>query len=190
MASLTTEAAAASSSSSSLPRSSTDQNHYTYEVFLSFRGEDTRFNFTDHLHTALCQRGIETFRDDGLRRGEEISSALVKAIKESRVSIIIFSQNYASSRWCLDELVEILECRKSKGQEVRAVFYKVDPSDVRHQRGAFGDAFATLDQCKYKNSMDQSHTKRGTLRYGNAVRVRGTLVFRVRDSGESVTPCF
>ncbi|PRQ36035.1 putative TIR domain, winged helix-turn-helix DNA-binding domain-containing protein [Rosa chinensis] len=144
------------SSSSSLPLSSTDhQNHYIHEVFLSFRGEDTRFNFTDHLHTALCQRGIKTFRDDGLRRGEEISSALVKAIKGSRVSIIVFSQNYASSRWCLDELVEILECRKSKGQEVRAVFYKVGPSDVRHQRGAFGEAFYALDQCKYKDSMDK-----------------------------------
>ncbi|KAM5552847.1 disease resistance protein RPV1-like [Rosa sericea] len=155
MASLNNEAAA-SSSSSSLPRSSTDhQIHYTYEVFLSFRGEDTRFNFTDHLYTALCQRGIETFIDDELKRGEEISSSLVKAIEESRVSIIIFSQNYASSRWCLDELVKILECRKSKGQEVRAVFYKVDPSDVRHQRRAFGDAFATLDQCKYKHSMDK-----------------------------------
>ncbi|PRQ36129.1 putative TIR domain, P-loop containing nucleoside triphosphate hydrolase [Rosa chinensis] len=151
MASLTT-----SSSSSSLPLSSTDhQNHYTYEVFLSFRGEDTRFNFTDHLHTALCQRGIENFRDDGLRRGEEISSALLKAIEESRVSIIVFSQNYASSRWCLDELVKILDCRKSRGHEVRSIFYKVDPSDVRHQRGAFGEAFYALDQCKYKDSMDK-----------------------------------
>ncbi|KAM5552794.1 hypothetical protein ABKV19_025153, partial [Rosa sericea] len=158
MASLTTKAAA-SSSSSSLPLSSTDhQNHYTYQVFLSFRGEDTRSNFTDHLHSLLCDRGIETFIDDELKRGEEISSALVKAIEESRVSIIVFSQNYASSRWCLDELVKILECRKSKGQVVRAVFYKVDPSDVRHQIGAFGDAFATLDQCKYKDNMDKWKT--------------------------------
>ncbi|XP_024169487.1 disease resistance protein RUN1 [Rosa chinensis] len=153
MTSLTNEAA--SSSSSSLPLSSADQNHYTYEVFLSFRGEDTRSSFTDHLHTALDDRGIKTFIDDELPRGEEISAALVKAIEESRVSIIVFSQNYASSRWCLDELVKILECRKSKGQEVRPVFYKVDPSDVRHQSGAFGEAFATLDQCKYKDSMDK-----------------------------------
>ncbi|XP_024182030.1 disease resistance protein RUN1 isoform X1 [Rosa chinensis] len=153
MAALTNEAA--SSSSSSLPLSSTDQNHYTYQVFLSFRGEDTRFNFTDHLHTALEDRGIKTFIDDELRRGEEISAALVRAIEESRVSIIVFSQNYASSRWCLNELVKILECRKSKGQEVILVFYKVDPADVRHQRGAFGDTFATLDQCKYKDSMDK-----------------------------------
>ncbi|XP_040374917.1 disease resistance protein RPV1 isoform X2 [Rosa chinensis] len=155
MASLITEAAAASSSSSSLTLSSTDhQNHYTYEVFLSFRGEDTRSNFTDHLYTALFDRGIQTFRDaDKLRRGEEISAALLKAIEESRVSIIVFSQNYASSRWCLDELIKILECRKSEGQEVIPVFYKVDPSHVRHQTGAFGDAFAMLDQCKYKGSI-------------------------------------
>ncbi|XP_040374407.1 disease resistance protein RUN1 isoform X2 [Rosa chinensis] len=154
MASLNYEAAA-SSSSSSLPLSPTDhQKHYTYEVFLSFRGEDTRFNFTDHLYTALCQRGIETFRDDDkLPRGEDVSQELLKAIEESRVSIVVFSQNYASSRWCLDELVKILDCRKSKGQKFRAVFYKVAPSDVRHQTGAFGDAFAKIDQCKYKDSI-------------------------------------
>ncbi|XP_061993141.1 disease resistance protein RPV1-like [Rosa rugosa] len=154
MASLTNEAAA-SFSSSSLPRSSTDhQNHYTYQVFLSFRGEDTRCNFTDHLYTALRDKGIETFRDaDKLRRGEEISTALLKAIEESRVSIIVFSQSYASSRWCLVELVNILECRKSRGQEVIPVFYKVDPSHVRHQTGAFTDAFAMLDQHKYKDSI-------------------------------------
>ncbi|XP_061992750.1 disease resistance protein RUN1-like [Rosa rugosa] len=150
MASLNNEAAA----SSSLPLSSTDhQNHYTYEVFLSFRGEDTRFNFADHLYTTLCQRGIETFRDDKLSRGEDISQELLKAIEESRFSIVVFSQNYASSRWCLDELVKILDCRKSKGQKFRAVFYKVAPSDVRYQTGAFGDAFAKIDQCKYKDSI-------------------------------------
>lgn len=139
----------------SLASSTVDQNHYAYEVFLSFRGHDTRFAFTDHLHNALRQRGIKTFMDNELRRGEEISAALLKAIEESRVSIIVFSKNYASSRWCLDELAKILECRKSKGQEVRSVFYKVDPSDVRHQTGSVGEAFAKLDQCKYKDSIDK-----------------------------------
>ncbi|XP_050372507.1 disease resistance protein RPV1-like [Argentina anserina] len=157
MASLAAQAAASSSSSSLPIFSSTDHpNHYKYEVFLSFRGEDTRYGFTDHLHSALDRRGIATFRDDDkLRKGEDISQELLKAIEDSRVSIIVFSQTYASSRWCLDELVKILECRKSKGQEVRAVFYKVDPSDVRNQTGAFGDGFATLDQCKYKDNMQK-----------------------------------
>ncbi|KAL7161756.1 hypothetical protein ACSBR2_042268 [Camellia fascicularis] len=78
-------------------------------MFLSFRGEDTRKNFTNHLYAALVQIGIHTFMDDDeLPRGHDISSALLKSIEESRISIVVFSTNYASSRWCLDELVKII----------------------------------------------------------------------------------
>ena len=124
------------SSSSSTP-------HWKYDVFLSFRGEDTRKNFTGHLYTALVQVGIHIFRDDDeLPRGKEISVELLKAIRESKISIIVFSKNYASSRWCLDELVEILECRKMIGQLVLPVFYDIDPSHVRKQTGSIAEAFA------------------------------------------------
>ena len=68
-----------------------------------------------------------------LERGDEISQALTKAIEDSNVSVIVFSENYASSRWCLDELTKILECKKNQGQVVVPVFYKVDPSNVRKQ---------------------------------------------------------
>jgi hypothetical protein len=54
-------------------------------------------------------KNILTFIDNDLRRGEEISPSLVKAIEDSMLSVIIFSQNYASSKWCLDELLKILE---------------------------------------------------------------------------------
>jgi hypothetical protein len=54
-----------------------------YQVFLSFRGEDTRKNFTDHLYTALVQAGIHTFRDDDeIGRGESIKSELQQAIQQ------------------------------------------------------------------------------------------------------------
>ncbi|KAG6628002.1 hypothetical protein CIPAW_15G169200 [Carya illinoinensis] len=82
--------------------SSSSIDRWSYYVFLNFRGEDTRTNFTAHLYNALCQKGINTYIDeDELRRGEEISPALCKAIEESRISITIFSKNYASSTWCL-----------------------------------------------------------------------------------------
>ncbi|BBH09916.1 Putative disease resistance TIR-NBS-LRR class protein [Prunus dulcis] len=138
---------------SSSPSSSSSSSP-PYDVFLSFRGEDTRTNFTDHLHEALVRKGIRTFIDGELVRGEEISPALVKAIEESRISLIVFSENYASSRWCLDELVKILQCKESKQQVVLPIFYKVDPSDVRHQRSSYGDAFVQHER-KFKDDKEK-----------------------------------
>ncbi|XP_042961067.1 disease resistance protein RPV1-like isoform X3 [Carya illinoinensis] len=134
------------SSSSSFPTSSSLSPQWTYDVFLSFRGEDTRNNFTAHLHNALHRKGVITYIDDKLRRGEEISQALLRAIEESRISITVLSKNYASSTWCLDELTKILECRKTKQQMVLPVFYNVDPSEVRHQTKSFGEALAKLEE--------------------------------------------
>ncbi|KAK7401330.1 hypothetical protein VNO78_12725 [Psophocarpus tetragonolobus] len=116
---------------------------WTYDVFLSFRGEDTRFGFTGHLYNALCQRGINTFMDDEvLKKGQQISAAIFKAIEESRMAIVVFSENYASSTWCLEELVKILCCKKIMELIVYPLFYKVDPSEVRHQTGCYGQHLA------------------------------------------------
>ncbi|XP_061984308.1 disease resistance protein RPV1-like isoform X2 [Populus nigra] len=113
-----------------------------YQVFLSFRGEDTRKNFTDHLYTTLVQAGIHTFRDDNeIQRGENIDFELQKAIQQSKISIIVFSKDYASSRWCLDELVMIMERKRNADCIVLPVFYDVDPSQVRSQTGSFAAAF-------------------------------------------------
>lgn len=112
-------------------------------MFLSFSGIDTRHSFTDNLYNSLKQRGIHAFIDDeGLRRGEEITPTLLKAIRESRIGIIVFSKSYASSTYCLDELVEILECLKVEGRLVWPVFYDVDPSQVRYQTGTYAEALA------------------------------------------------
>ena len=82
-------------------------------MFLSFRGEDTRKNFTDHLYHALTEAGIHTFRDDEeIRKGENLSFELLQAIRGSRISVIVLSKDFSSSRWCLEELVKIMECRK------------------------------------------------------------------------------
>ncbi|KAG7941995.1 hypothetical protein I3843_16G076700, partial [Carya illinoinensis] len=117
---------------------------WTYDVFLSFRGEDTRKRFIAHLHDALRRKNINTYIDDKLPRGEKISPALLKAIEGSRISIVILSKNYASSTWCLDELKKIIDCKTSKQQKVLPVFYDVSPTEVRYQRKNFGKALAKL----------------------------------------------
>ncbi|XP_027347901.1 putative disease resistance protein At5g05400 [Abrus precatorius] len=110
------------------------------QIFLSFRGEDTRYSFTGSLYHALCYGGFKTFMDEELRSGDQISLTILKAIEESRLSIIVLSENYADSSWCLDELVKILECMKMYNQMVWPIFYKVEPSDIRIQKNSYGKA--------------------------------------------------
>ena len=143
-----------SSSTSLQASSSSSTQQWKYDVFLNFRGEDTRHSFTSHLDAALSRSGINTFKDDQLRRGEKISPALLQAIEESRFSIIIFSENYASSSWCLDELTKILECVKEGGHTALPVFHNVDPSHVREQKGSFAEAFAKHEQV-YREKMEK-----------------------------------
>lgn len=115
---------------------------WRWDAFLSFEG-GIRYQFADHLCRALRGMGLRIFRDDeGLERGGEIQSSLSKAIEESKVAIVVFSEYYPRSRWCLDELEMIMRSRGEKGQTVIPVFYHVDPSDVRKQTGKFGEAFA------------------------------------------------
>ncbi|XP_027924350.1 TMV resistance protein N-like isoform X2 [Vigna unguiculata] len=136
---------------------------FTYDVFLSFRGEDTRYDFTGNLYKALCDRGIHTFIDDEeLQSGEEITAALVKAIEESRIAIVVLSHNYASSSFCLDELATILHCQR-KGLLVIPVFYKVDPSYVRHQKGSYEEALAK-HQKRFKAQKEKLHKWKMALR--------------------------
>ncbi|KAJ4723306.1 Disease resistance protein (TIR-NBS-LRR class) [Melia azedarach] len=111
-----------------------------YDVFLSFREEDTRENFTSHLFVTLCRKKIKTFIDEDVNKEDEIPSALVDAIEESKISIIIFSKDYAFSTWCLDEVVKIHECEKLNGQIVIPNFYHVHPFDVWKQAESFGKA--------------------------------------------------
>lgn len=126
-----------------------------YDVFISFRGTDTRNNFTDHLYNHLIRKGIFTFKDDKvLEIGQPISPQLLQAIKDSRVSIIIFSKDYAASTWCLEEVATIADCQKDLKQTVFPVFYDVDPSVVRNQNGVYQTAFF-LHQLKFFNDLSK-----------------------------------
>ncbi|KAM7461539.1 hypothetical protein LguiA_029660 [Lonicera macranthoides] len=145
------------SSSSSYPAGDASNNHrphgWKYDVFLSFRGEDTRKTFVDHLYYDLHQRGIFTFKDDErLERGRSIAPELLEAIELSRFAIVVFSKNYASSSWCLDELAKIMDCHNNNKNTYMAaqltvipIFYDVQPSDVRKQEGHFGEMFSKHD---------------------------------------------
>jgi hypothetical protein len=150
-----------------------------HEVFLSFRGQDTRASFISHLYASLRNDGIIVFIDDhSLQTGDCISTSLLEAIKETQIDVVVFSRNYADSRWCLDELAKIMECRRTTGKVVFPVFYDVDPSEVRHQTGEFGKAFQSLLNRVSKEEEDKSLKWRDALR--EAASLAGIVVLNSR----------
>ncbi|CAH8257608.1 unnamed protein product [Arabidopsis lyrata] len=130
-----------SSLSSSTSPSSSLSCTGTHHVFASFRGEDVRRKILSYIQQEFQRKGIIPFIDNEIKRGESIGPELIKAIRESKIAIVLLSRNYASSKWCLDELVEIMECKKKFGLTVFVVFYEVDPSHVKKLTGEFGAVF-------------------------------------------------
>ncbi|BAT92811.1 TMV resistance protein [Vigna angularis] len=121
----------------------TPSSSHSYDVFVSFRGEDTRNNFTSFLFGDLHRAGIVAFRDDEcIKKGDFIAPELLQAIQGSRLFVVVLSKNYASSTWCLRELVEIFNCCETSPRPVIPIFYDVEPTTVRNQKGCYEKAFA------------------------------------------------
>ncbi|KAI6689917.1 hypothetical protein NL676_026745 [Syzygium grande] len=149
-----------------------------YEVFLSFRGPDTRLTFTDSLYMALVRAGIRVFRDDDeLRVGEEFGGELLGAIANSRIYVPIFSRGYASSRWCLRELARMVECRKRNETLIfLPVLYDVEASDVRLETGPYREALQ-----EHERESGEEVAKQ----WGEALReVAGIPGWNLRDHGQ------
>ncbi|PON87768.1 TIR-NBS-LRR-like protein [Trema orientale] len=191
-------ASAASSSPSSSSQSSTQKK---YHVFISFRGEDTRKTFTSHLYHAFSVKKINAYIDEeSLRKGDEISPSLLEAIEESKISVVILSENYGSSRWCLDELNHILLCKETDSQIVVPVFYDVDPSNVRKQKGSYASAF-TAHEVRFKDQTDKVQQWRSSLarvadlsgfdssNFGSDSLLVEAILRDVMKKLDSVSPC-
>lgn len=88
---------------------------WKHHVFPSFHGEDVRKNFLSHILKEFRSKGIDLFTDNDIERSKPIGPELIEAIKGSRISIVFLSENYTSSTWCLNELVEIMKCREKLG---------------------------------------------------------------------------
>lgn len=108
--------------------------------------------------------------DEEMEEGDQISQALITAIEKSRLSIIVFSENYAYSSLCLDVLAKILDCKKTKDQLVWPIFYKIEPSDLRHQRKSY-DTAMTEHENRFGKDSKKVKNWRSTLY--NAANLKG-----------------
>ncbi|XP_020991127.1 disease resistance-like protein DSC1 [Arachis duranensis] len=138
-----------------------------YDVFISFRGLNTRGGFLSHLLKALREKQIDAYVDDRLKEGDDLLPTLFTAIEKSQIALVIFSSDYASSKWCLEELVKITECMTENWQIVIPIFYNIDPSDVRRQKGCYQNAFVHHEKCFKDNIMTVEKWKLSLKRVAN-----------------------
>ncbi|CAL1393468.1 unnamed protein product [Linum trigynum] len=131
----------------------------SHDVFLSFRGSDVRNTFVDHLYAALRRKRVRPFKDDvDLGRGESVREGISRAIEGSSFYVVVLTRNYASSAWCLDELVKIMRCSSRDNHNggggggnntTFPIFYHLSPDDVSDVG------------CYYKDDFDR-HKRRYT----------------------------
>ncbi|CAJ2633930.1 unnamed protein product [Trifolium pratense] len=138
-----------------------------YQIFISFRGNDTREIFTKNLYDALCKEGFHTFKDDQSLQGGAPIEELLEAIEESRFAIVVLTKNFADSKWCLKELIKILDCRKRKKLLVLPIFYEVEPTDIRHLKGRYGEAIAEHEKELGKDSKTIMEWKQALIDISN-----------------------
>ncbi|XP_028965248.2 disease resistance protein RPV1-like [Malus domestica] len=156
------------------------------DVYLSSGGEDIRRTFTDHLYCSLKDHQFDVFMygdeyDDKLEESNgAIPEHLIQAIERSKVAVVVISRGYLESLWCLEELVKIMECRKTLGQLFFPIFYDVDPFDVRIQSGSFAQAFQKYEQ---KINEEKVHLWRKALREA-ALSLSDGLNLRKTDGHE------
>ncbi|XP_054781841.1 disease resistance protein Roq1-like [Prosopis cineraria] len=155
-----------------------------HEVFMSFmRGEDTQESFPYRLNSSLKNAGICIIKDDTELNSEyDISIKLLRSIEGSGISIIMFSEHYASSKRCLDELAKIMDFRRARYLVVVTIFYGVHPSDVRDQKSNFGKEFRNLVQ---RISPTDDQVSRWTAALSEAGRMVKFVVPNSKSKNES-----
>ncbi|XP_039170317.1 disease resistance protein RUN1-like [Eucalyptus grandis] len=104
------------------------------------------------------------FRDDhhpDLQRGKCIKPEILRAIQQSRLVLVIYYKNYASSTWCLEEVAKVVECKDINEGSMIPIFYEVDPSDIRKLRANFGIGFAKIEEAYlcYKRDIKKYETE-------------------------------
>ncbi|BAT97008.1 hypothetical protein VIGAN_09034800 [Vigna angularis var. angularis] len=146
---------ASSSLSSSSSSFLTSEPHFIHDVFINFGGEDIGRRFVSHLHSVLLQSQVKTFiSQENLHEGMKLEEQM-RAIRHTKITIIVLSKSYTESPCCLLVLEKIIECHETFGQIVLPVFYEIDPLDVRHQKDDFGKALEDTARRSYSGEQLQ-----------------------------------
>jgi hypothetical protein len=110
-----------------------------YDVFVSHRGPNVNMTFVSHLYEALCTAGFHPCLDaKSFVKDKHAFNSINKALSGVRIHVAVFSKCYAESKYCLNELCDMLQ----SGKVILPVYLDVEPEHLRtpHQ-GPFAAAF-------------------------------------------------
>ncbi|KAL4582594.1 hypothetical protein LXL04_007148 [Taraxacum kok-saghyz] len=122
-------------------------NSFKYDVFLSFRGEDTRTNFIDNFIMLFIRKAFIPTRMTRESEKAKVSVMSSSDPLKTQSFTSLFSPKIMPLRhgaWM--SFVKIIECQRTNGHTAYPVFYDVEPSEIRKQSGVVGKAF-----CKHEN---------------------------------------
>ncbi|RID41965.1 hypothetical protein BRARA_J01887 [Brassica rapa] len=123
------------------------------QVFISFRGKDVRDNILSSLKKKLKDEGVNVKTDDDMPKGTKIVENLLKLIRDSKVAVVILSENYPESPWCLDELVEIEKQIEETKLKPLPIFFKVRATHVAlEDHNPFKDILLRLEDNERENA--------------------------------------
>lgn len=110
-----------------------------YDVFINHRGPDVKVTFAAHLDEALCNAGFYPFLDaKSVGQGRHVFKSIDEALSDACVHVAILSKRYAESKYCLQELWDMLQTKKV----ILPVFYDVQPKDLKDiDHGPYAEAF-------------------------------------------------
>ena len=147
-----------------------------YQVFLNHRGRDSKNILASLIHGVLTDHfRLSVFLDKKeIRTGDQNINAIEAAIQSASVHITIFSESYAQSKWCLDELCMILKSVHNSNKKIIPVFWDVEPSHLRHiENGAYKAAF---EKHKSKGRVSPAHIDEWRKALKDASFLSGKLV--------------
>lgn len=166
------------------------------QLFVSFRGNELRNGFVSHVVKALEDARVNVFIDTHELKGRSLEN-LFKRIDDSKIALVIFSDRFSESEWCLNEVARIDKRVKGGKLRVIPVFYRVNTTDVKSFTGKFGSCFEETVQRlssekrntaeSWKSSVKSVSSNTGftsqRIRYGQVQFYYGLLGKKEKKSG-------
>ncbi|CAJ1949635.1 unnamed protein product [Sphenostylis stenocarpa] len=156
------------------------------DVLINFTGEDICRKFVSHLDSALSAAGFTTFlHQDNLVNSMQLQH-LTQPKELCRIAIVVFTKTYAESAWCLHELQQIIKWHETYCRHVLPVYYEIQPSDVRLQKGDFGKALKATAQQTFSGQQVEDALSRWSRALTKAANLFGWDERNYRSDAELV----